>query len=36
MLFGKDGKLLYSGAGKFTENQIQQLLKIIRDELLKN
>ena len=36
MLFGKDGKLLYNAAGKFTENQIQQLLKIIRDELLKN
>ena len=35
MLFGKDGKLLYSGAGKFTENQVQELLKIIRDELAK-
>ena len=33
MLFGKDGKVLYSVDGKYTEAQVQELIKVIKDNL---
>ena len=33
MLFGKDGKVLYSVDGENTETQVQELIKVIKDNL---
>ena len=33
MLFGKDGKVLYSVDGKFTDSQVQDLISAVKDNL---
>ena len=33
MLFGKDGKVLYSVDGEYTEAQVQELIRVIKDNL---
>ena len=33
MLFGKDGKVLYSVEGEYPESHIQELIKVIEDSL---
>lgn len=33
MLFGKDGKVLYSVDGKFTDTQVKEIVKTVWDNL---
>jgi len=33
MLFGKDGKVLYSVDGKFTDTQVQEIIRAVKDNL---
>ena len=33
MLFGKDGKVLYSVDGKFTDKQVKEIVKTVWDNL---
>ena len=33
MLFGKDGKVLYSVDGKFTDAQVKEIVKAVWDNL---
>ncbi|HIN48320.1 MAG TPA: transcriptional regulator, partial [Deltaproteobacteria bacterium] len=33
MLFGKDGKVLYSVDGKFTDAQVQEIIQAVKDNL---
>jgi predicted transcriptional regulator len=33
MLFGKDGKVLYSVDGKFTDKQVKEIVQAVKDNL---
>ena len=33
VVFGKEGEVLYSVDGKFTDSQVQEILKVVRESL---
>jgi predicted transcriptional regulator len=33
MVFAQDGKVLYSVDGKFTDAQVQEIIKVVKDNL---